>query len=132
MAYELFLQISCDCSELRERGFQILDDLGGDHVGIGQVGGVFEASSLSQKMSRLALSRLSKLLVGEASRALGFFSLVAILRGCNSDEVVEVGALQRLGLQREMLVGAEVVDPKRLGPRRFGWPACGRRRGRSL
>jgi hypothetical protein len=36
--------------------------------------------------------------------------------------MVQIGPRQRFGLQREMSVGAKVVDPERLGPRRFaGW-----------
>src|SRR5207248_2510775 len=35
------------------------------------------------------------------------------------DELVEVSALERPGLEREVHIGAQVVDPERLGPRRL-------------
>ena len=37
------LQIRRDLGELLQRRLQIFDDLGGDHVGVGQVGGVLQA-----------------------------------------------------------------------------------------
>jgi hypothetical protein len=42
---------------------------------------------------------------------------VAVLGVVASDEVVQVAALQRVRLQREVFVVAEVVDPQRLCPR---------------
>ena len=42
---------------------------------------------------------------------------MAVLWVVAGDEVVQVGALQRIGLEREVLVGAEVVDPEVLCPR---------------
>ena len=45
-------------AELFEGSFEVFDDFLGQNVGIGQVVGFFEVSSRSQKMSRLALSRL--------------------------------------------------------------------------
>jgi hypothetical protein len=50
--------------------------------------------------------------------------VVAVLGVIAADKVVQVGAGEGVGLQREVLVGAEIVDPKRAGPRRFaGWLA---------
>ena len=46
-------------------------------------------------------------------------ALVAILGVVAGDEVVEVGAFQLVFFQREMLVGAEIVDPQLFGPRLF-------------
>jgi len=39
----LLLQISGNCGELRECGFQILDNFLRNHIGIGKVGAVFKA-----------------------------------------------------------------------------------------
>ena len=49
--------------------------------------------------------------------ALGAF--VAVLRVVAGDEVVEVAALQCAFLEREVLVGAQIVNPQRLRPRLF-------------
>ena len=37
------LQIICDFGELGEGGLKVFDDFGGDHIGIGKIGTVFEA-----------------------------------------------------------------------------------------
>ena len=45
-----------------------------------------------------------------------------ILRIIALDKFIEVFALQRIGLEGEVLVSPQVVDPKLLGPRSFtGW-----------
>ena len=77
------------------------------------------------------LVALDELVVGEGLEALALLALVAVLRVVAGDEVVEVGALERVLLQREVLVGAQVVDPELLRSTAFPARACGRRRGRS-
>ncbi len=42
---------------------------------------------------------------------------MAVLWVVAGDEVVEVGALEGVFLEREVLVGAQVVDPELAGPR---------------
>ena len=49
---DLPLQISGDCRELLKGSFQIFDDLGGDDVGIGEIGAVFEAFVFEPEPSR--------------------------------------------------------------------------------
>ena len=51
-------------------------------------------------------------------------AVVAVGGAVAGDEVIEVGARHALGLEREVLVGAKVVDPHRLRPRlrRAGLP----------
>lgn len=44
---------------------------------------------------------------------------MTVLRVVAGQEVFEVGAAQRVFLQREVLVGAQIVDPHALGPRFF-------------
>jgi hypothetical protein len=56
--------------------------------------------------------RASGVFIGEAFEALGFFSLVAVLWIVASDQVVEIDALQRIFLHREVFVGAQVVNPQ--------------------
>lgn len=46
-------------------------------------------------------------------------ALLLICRIKTGDEVVEIGALQRIGFEREVLVCVEIVDPERLRPRCF-------------
>ena len=43
---------------------------------------------------------------------------MAILWAVARHEIIQVGPLERVCLEREVLVGAEVVNPQRLGP---GW-----------
>jgi len=42
---------------------------------------------------------------------------VAILGVITGDEIVEVGTFQGIGLQREVLIGPEVIDPECFRPR---------------
>ena len=77
------LQADGDPPETVQRGLQAFDDLGGDLVGRRQQVGIVEAASLSQKMSRLTLSRLSEVGIGEAPEALGLLALVRVGRRCS-------------------------------------------------
>jgi hypothetical protein len=52
-------QIACNQSELIQCGLEVLDNLSGDHVRGGKIGRILQALVASQKMSRLALSRLT-------------------------------------------------------------------------
>ena len=55
----------------------------------------------------------------EAFRILALQAIIGVVTG---HEVVQVGAGQRVVLQGEAAVGAQVVYPQPLGPRRFaGW-----------
>jgi hypothetical protein len=47
---------------------------------------------------------------------LALFSLVTVLSAVAGDEVVEVLARQRVGTQRKVLVGAQVIYPQSLCP----------------
>jgi hypothetical protein len=47
-----------DFGELGWRGFEVFYDFTRQHVGIGEIGAVFQGFVSSQKMSRLTLSRL--------------------------------------------------------------------------
>ena len=75
-------------------------------------------------MSRLALSRWAQLVVGEPPEPLGLLPLRAVVAAIAGHGIVQVRPGQRVGLQREVLVGAQVVDPQVARPRRLaGWPA---------
>ena len=50
--------------------------------------------------------------MSETFETIGFFSLVAIFWIVARDEVVEVGALECVFLEREMFVRAEIVNPE--------------------
>jgi hypothetical protein len=70
-----------------------------------------------------------QLVVGEPVEPLGLLALVPVLRVVAVDEVVEVVVGERVLLEREVLVGAQVVDPQLLRPR-VSERACGRRTAR--
>jgi hypothetical protein len=82
-------------------------------------------------MSRLALSRAKLVVAVRAPAAVGtilfilapggLWRLDAFWPGCTAVHKLVQGrrACQRVGLEREVLVGAQVVDPQLLGPRGF-------------
>lgn len=95
----LFLpQVFGDERELVERGLQILHNLGGNHVGGGQVGGILQALVLQPENIQAGLVPLHHLVVIEGVESLGFFALVAVLGVIARDEVVQVLAAQWIGL----------------------------------
>ena len=78
-------------------------------------------SSRSQKIE-VGLVALDEVLVAESVEAVGLLALASIGWIIAGHEVVEVGAVQGVGLQGEALAGTQVVYPQVLGPRGF---ACG-------
>ena len=60
------------------------------------------------------LVALEQVVVSEAVEPLGLVAGVAILRVIAGDEIVQVGALESIGLEREVLVGAQIVNPELL------------------
>ncbi len=97
-------------------GFEVFGDIGGDDFGGREVGGVFEGFVLEPEDVEVDLIALEKILVAEALEALGLRPLEAVLGIEAGNEVVEVGPLERILLQSEVLVGPQVVDPELLGP----------------
>src|SRR5690606_35861281 len=57
--------------------------------------------------------------VRSSLRCPGVLALAAVFRAIASHELVEIGAREAVLLQREVLVGAQIVEPNRLGPRRL-------------
>ena len=112
-------EVGCDLRELVQGRLQILNNFGGQDGGIGQIGRIAQAVIPEPEDVEVGFVALDQVFVGEAAEALGFAALVAIFGIVAADEVVQVGAGEGVGLQREVLVGAEVVDPERLGPWRF-------------
>jgi hypothetical protein len=53
-----------------------------------------------------------QLVVGDAAEPLGLLPLPSVAGLVAGDEVVEVGPAERVGLEREVLVGSQVVDPQ--------------------
>ena len=103
----------------------------GDHVWRREVVGVLERLVAQPGDVQAGLVARQQLVVGERPEPLALHPLVARFRVVAGDEVVEVLAPERVLFQREVLVGAQVVDPQLLRPRRLAAPACGRRRARS-
>lgn len=108
-------QIFGNQRKLIQRRLQILYNLCGDHIRGGKIGGVLEAVVLEPEDVEAGFVALDPVVVGEGMEALGFLALVAILCAVAGDEIVRVLAAQWVRLQREVLVGAEVVDPQLLG-----------------
>ena len=98
----------------------------GDHVGVGKIGGVFEGVVFEPEDVEAGFVAGDEFVVGVGTpAAVGFlvgpggFASVPIRRVVAFHELVEVFALERIGLEREVFVGAEVVDPELLGPGRL-------------
>jgi hypothetical protein len=102
---------------------EIFDYLGGDDVGVREIGAVFEAFVFKPKDVEIEFVALGERVVIVRTPATlrivfrpRWFSVLAILWIVGSDEVVEVAALQWVFLEREMFVGAQIVDPELLCP----------------
>jgi hypothetical protein len=115
-----------DFAELFQGGFQVLDDLLGENLGIGKVIGVFEVLVSQPENIETGLVAADEILVivrpPAAFRSrLGpsRFALMAVFWIIILNELVEVFALQRIGFQSEVFVGPEIIDPELFRPRRF-------------
>jgi hypothetical protein len=97
-------------------GFEVFGDFAGEDVGIGEIGAVFEGLVFEPEEVEVYLVALEQLFVGEAFPTLALLALGAILGGVAGHEIVEIGALERVFLEREVQVRAEVVNPELRGP----------------
>jgi len=87
--------------------------------GLGRSAASSRLSSLSQTMSRLALSLATRCSYVNGRNHFGLDPLTSWFTGSvKLHELVKVPSTERLGLLSEVLVGAEVVDPQPLSP----WP----------
>jgi hypothetical protein len=115
-------QIGRDEGELIQGRLQVLDDLGRDDLGRGQIVGVLQALVAKPEDVQAGLVPLDQVLVVERVESVGLCALLPILRVEALREVLQVGTHQRLGAQREVHVGPEVIDPE-LGGRGASLPA---------
>jgi len=113
-----------DLTELLQRRLKVVGDLLGEDLRVGEVLALLEALVFDPEDVQVQFVALRKLLVGEgppaAVRVLlrpRLLTLVPVLRVEALDELVQVLADEWILLEREVLVGAEVVDPEPLGPR---------------
>ena len=103
-----------------------------DDVGAGRLAESSSDSSRSQKMSRFSLVALHQLVVGEPPEPLGAPSRSWRVAGPVAGRRSRRGRSRCSGfcLQREVLVGPQVVDPELSRPRRLARRPCGRRTAR--
>ena len=78
--------------ELGEGGLEVLDDLGGDDAGRGEVVGVLQALVAQPEDVEAGLVAGDQLVVGEAAEPLALLPLASLPGLVAGDEVVEVGA----------------------------------------
>jgi hypothetical protein len=109
-------QILRDQGKFVKRGLQILDDLRCDYIGGWQIGSVFQAIVFEPEDVQAGFIAFDQLVIREGVKALGLLALVTILCFVAGYEVIQVLAAQRIRLQGEVFIGAEVVDPKLFGP----------------
>ena len=101
---------------------QVFRDFGGNHVGLREVVGIEQAVVFQPEQIEADLVAGQQILqlvaTPVAIRGLLAPGGLALMDGTGlieAYELIEVGALQRVGLEGEVLVGAQVVDPEPLG-----------------
>jgi len=117
-------QILGDQGEFVEGGLQVFYYLGGDYVGFGEIGGIFQAIVLQPENVQAGFVAFYQVVIVEGVEALGFLALVAIFGMVAGDKIIQVLAAQWVCLQREVLICAEVVDPQLLCPGLFAGDAA--------
>ena len=78
--------------------------------------GTFEALVAQPEQVEADLVAFEQFIVGEDVETLALLSFVTIFRVVAGDKIVEMCAGEGIGAQREVLVGAQIVDPQSLGP----------------
>ncbi len=92
--------------ELVQGRLEILYDFSREYRGVGQVVGVFQGFVAKPGDVEAELVAFLQIFVVEAAEAFGLFAFVSVGRVVAGDEIVEVGLLERAGLEGEVLVGA--------------------------
>ena len=105
-----------DSGELLEGGLEVFDDAGGEDFGGCQSIGIFKTFVAEPEEVEADFVAFEQVIVAEGVEVVAFLALVTIFGVVAGDEVVEMGAGERVGAQGEVLVGAEVVDPQAFGP----------------
>src|SRR5438876_7565372 len=117
------LEVRQNALDLAERVPQVLGDLLGQDVRVGKVGRVLQTLVAQPEQVEAELIARGDLVIGIGAPA----PVRCLLRPCRStfvtsaraiagDELVEVCPRHRPLLEREVLVGAQVVDPYRFRP----------------
>ena len=104
-------EVGGDLLQLAQGGAEVFYDLFGNLVRRRQSGGVFCAFVAEPEDVQVGFIPLQEVLVAEAVEAFRLLALAAVLRVVAGYEIVQVGAGERVGLEGEMPVGAQVVDP---------------------
>lgn len=109
-----------------ECGFEVFDDLLGEDIGVGKLVGFFQAfvpEPEDVEAGFVAVDKFFVIVSAPAAVRIPFGPsrrpLIVILRIIALDKFVEVLLLQWIGLESDVLVGLEIVDPELLRPQRF-------------
>jgi len=106
---------------LFEGGFEVFQDVRGDDVGSRKVRRVFEGLVFEPKDIEVDLVALDEVVVGKRLETFAFRALVTVLGVIAGNELVQVGALQLVFFQGEVLGldrdGAEPASPTRVSQR---------------
>lgn len=105
---------------------QVGDNVAADYARLGEVVRVLQGLILQPEDVQARLVAADDFLVGIGTPAARWIvlaparsALMAVGRIVEGDELVQVRTLERVGLEGEMHVGAQVIDPELLGPRLF-------------
>jgi hypothetical protein len=100
----------------------VLDDLLLQHIRRRQIVEVVQAVVFQPEDIETGLVTGHQVFVAEQLEAFGGDALVAVFRVVAGDEILQVVQLESACLQREVLVGAQVVEPD---PLVWIWPSLG-------
>jgi hypothetical protein len=98
---------------------QVLDNFGCQNSGVRQIGRIAQTVIPEPEDVEIGFIAFDQVLVGEAPEALSFTPLVPIPGVVAANKVVQIAASKGIRLQGEVLVGAEIIDPKRARPWRL-------------
>ena len=115
----LLLQAFIDAAKLLQGRLKILGNLGSDPIRQRKVFGIFQAFVLQPEDIQANLVALDKLIIAKRLKPVRLLPVVPVGRMITRYEVLQIFVTQRIGFEREVLVGSQVRYPKLLCPGRL-------------
>ena len=114
----LILQLGLQLLKALQRTLQVFDDIIGQHIGCRQIVQIGKRLVLDPENVEAGLVPCQNVRNVEFAPAAiwiilapRFGALIAVFRMITGNEILQVGILHRILLQREMDIGAEIIDP---------------------
>lgn len=119
----ILTHIHCNQLELFQSALQVFNDVTQDYARFWKVGRVLQAFVFEPEDVQAGLITADDFIKGVGTPAAAWCALApgggaleAVRRVVQGDELGQISSLERVGLQGEVHVGAQVVDPELLGP----------------